>query len=723
MVNGRAPWGNARLFPRGMLREPLSALEAAPTCRRHQPARPSPTPRPSSRRRPPAPRDRARPDARSTSRRGAADRRSRPQPAPRRSRAGDSSPSRGSARRAASPTRSPARAWPCADFVEFPDHHWYVGGDLARPRRQRAGRGRRRAGHDGEGRGAAARPPRAARAALGARGEAPLDVGTRRLGAGARAASSPASLARAVTRGGDRRGRDRHGRRPRAELARRHCHGAARARGAARGPCPPPGSRWPGRWAEVLRGQGVADVLLPYPRRRRAPQARQPRARRRSPPTSRSCSRAPSRPRSPPGGGARAGASASTRTRAARSSPTPSPLPTPRQHQVDEYARLVQALGIRAEDADPRWTPVADAAAEREVDALLGPPAFRAGARAVGLHLGASFGPSKLWPADRSRGSPTRLARSASASSSWALPRTSARRGMPWSPRRASTPASLVGRDRPALLPRLLARLACLVSGDTGVAHLAAALGVPDRDAVRTDRSAAHRAARASRRAGPDRAHALRAVLSLRRARSSTSACARSTPTRWPRPRAAIVSRMRTVLHTESSTGLGGQEIRTLTRRAGSASAAGASSSPGSREARSARARAPRASRRCDVAHAGAVGRDGGRRGSSRLIRRERVSHRPHAQLGRRLGRRASPRASPGSRWSARATSRSRSARGAIPSTRGLPIASSRAARPSAASWSRRACAPSAWSRSRRASTSTDFTAERRPRAPATRGP
>jgi tetraacyldisaccharide 4'-kinase len=29
VVNGRAPWGNGRLFPRGMLREPLSALERA----------------------------------------------------------------------------------------------------------------------------------------------------------------------------------------------------------------------------------------------------------------------------------------------------------------------------------------------------------------------------------------------------------------------------------------------------------------------------------------------------------------------------------------------------------------------------------------------------------------------------------------------------------------------------------------------------------------------
>jgi tetraacyldisaccharide 4'-kinase len=58
VVNGRAPWGNRRLFPRGMLREPLSAMErahlfvvtnpltpaeaesAADTIRRHNPRAP-----------------------------------------------------------------------------------------------------------------------------------------------------------------------------------------------------------------------------------------------------------------------------------------------------------------------------------------------------------------------------------------------------------------------------------------------------------------------------------------------------------------------------------------------------------------------------------------------------------------------------------------------------------------------------------------------------------
>jgi heptosyltransferase-2 len=42
----------------------------------------------------------------------------------------------------------------------------------------------------------------------------------------------------------------------------------------------------------------------------------------------------------------------------------------------------------------------------------------------------------------------------------------------------AAPVASLVGRDRPALLPALLSEFDVVVSGDTGIAHLAAALGV-----------------------------------------------------------------------------------------------------------------------------------------------------------------------------------------------------------------------------------------------------
>ena len=44
----------------------------------------------------------------------------------------------------------------------------------------------------------------------------------------------------------------------------------------------------------------------------------------------------------------------------------------------------------------------------------------------------------------------------------------------------ATTPvSSLVGRDSPDLVPAVLTELDALVCGDTGVGHLAAALGTP----------------------------------------------------------------------------------------------------------------------------------------------------------------------------------------------------------------------------------------------------
>jgi heptosyltransferase-2 len=231
-----------------------------------------------------------------------------------------------------------------------------------------------------------------------------------------------------------------------------------------------------GRWAPLLAGQGLADVLLPYPkllpaRRRlaRALAAERPDVAVLLP-------------------GSLESALAAWCWRAARRVGYATdgrgplltdalPLPVPRHHQADEYAGLLAPLGVRAATARPSWTLRPDEALDAEVTHLLAGAGLPGEARPVGLHLGAAFGSSKLWPAAAfgrlARGLtgiglvPVLLGTAEDAATAAAVVEAAG----------APVP-SLVGRDRPALLPRLLARLRCLVSGDTGVAHLAAALGV-----------------------------------------------------------------------------------------------------------------------------------------------------------------------------------------------------------------------------------------------------
>ena len=232
-----------------------------------------------------------------------------------------------------------------------------------------------------------------------------------------------------------------------------------------------------GRWASLLAGQGVADALVPYPwaggdRWRLAASLRAMR---------------------PDGAvllpnsfgsalaarlwGARMRLGYDTDLRRALLTHAV-PLPSPRLHQVDEYRGLLESSGVAAPVTVPAWRLGEDAAAGAAVSALLDGCGISGGARAVGLHLGAAFGSSKQWPAAafaevasrlRERGlrpillgSPAdaEMAGTVSTCAGWAIP-------------------SLVGRDRLELLPRLLASLACLVSSDTGLAHLAAAVRTP----------------------------------------------------------------------------------------------------------------------------------------------------------------------------------------------------------------------------------------------------
>ena len=233
-----------------------------------------------------------------------------------------------------------------------------------------------------------------------------------------------------------------------------------------------------GRWAPLLSGQGVADVLLPYPRRLRERLAFGRGLRQEPPDLAILLVNSLESALAAWSWGARRRLGFDTDGRRLLLTDIV-PLPSPRRHQIDEYAVLLHAEDVEVgADVAPVWRPAPQTSPDGEIDTLLGEAGIGAGARIVGLHLGAAFGPSKLWPPESFGRLAARLARGGlcplllgSAENRETALAVTAAAGEPL--------PSLVGRDHPALLPGLLARLSCLVSGDTGVAHLAAALGVP----------------------------------------------------------------------------------------------------------------------------------------------------------------------------------------------------------------------------------------------------
>ena len=76
-------------------------------------------------------------------------------------------------------------------------------------------------------------------------------------------------------------------------------------------------------------------------------------------------------------------------------------LPAPRRHQIDEYLLLAEASGATIRERVPRLAPPKPDSAERaEIRALYaeaGAPREN-GRRIVAVHLGAAYGPAKLWP-------------------------------------------------------------------------------------------------------------------------------------------------------------------------------------------------------------------------------------------------------------------------------------------------------------------------------------
>jgi ADP-heptose:LPS heptosyltransferase len=78
------------------------------------------------------------------------------------------------------------------------------------------------------------------------------------------------------------------------------------------------------------------------------------------------------------------------------------PLPEPRLHQVDEYLRLVGVLDAVATAREPRLTPPEPYAdARQRVRDLLLRSGAPEGKPMVGVHLGAAYGPAKVWVRER----------------------------------------------------------------------------------------------------------------------------------------------------------------------------------------------------------------------------------------------------------------------------------------------------------------------------------
>jgi heptosyltransferase-2 len=231
-----------------------------------------------------------------------------------------------------------------------------------------------------------------------------------------------------------------------------------------------------GPWVAILAGQGLADVLVAYPRTWAARLRAADTVREFRPdlavllPNSFEAALAARYW----GAARRVGFATSGRAWLLTDAPL---LPEPRRHQVDEYASVVECLGVDVIERQPVLEPPpVDSDQRQRARALLaGAGALRGDARpTVGIHLGAAYGSSKLWPASGIVDLVRELRRQ-DVTVVLLGPRESV--AIAAEVTRAVDVPSLVGLDTPDVLSGVVAEVGVLVGGDTGVTHLAGALG------------------------------------------------------------------------------------------------------------------------------------------------------------------------------------------------------------------------------------------------------
>lgn len=152
-----------------------------------------------------------------------------------------------------------------------------------------------------------------------------------------------------------------------------------------------------------------------------------------------------------------------------------------RRHQLHHYLDLVEAFGIKPDHAGPVLRLSLESIAE--ADRLLGQAGVRPGAVLIGLNPGAAYGPAKRWPAEQYAALAARLEARCGAipiilggpADLEAAEEVMAR----YEAHHRGRLISVAGQTSLLGAAAVIARCRVVVTNDSGLMHVAAALGVP----------------------------------------------------------------------------------------------------------------------------------------------------------------------------------------------------------------------------------------------------